>query len=254
EKGTGKELIQRGQAGNELLAYREYPNHPHFAEGPWHLTPDGRSTSSVAYPATVTAEESPIGWPNPHRAALRPQPPDPGARRVALVDSQGKDVRERASRAVGIADVVVPGAPAQDEAVRRLAVALVRSGVTSTVSRHDGDRYGVLHIDSNLPDFRVAIGSPAENQFAASVIEAAGDRYRAELDRQLDGQGWARVWIPQEDRAPDSAEAFPDLRGPLELPVLIVAGRDEAATTEAVEALVEDLDDAVITVQQPAEL
>ena len=332
EKGTGKELIQRGRAGNELLAYREYPNHPHFAEGPWHLTPDGRSTSSVAYPATVTTEESPIGrririegpfersrrtqeivlwdgigrvdcstrlddysgqdtlfrihypialeggrpvsevgnavvgrgfgFPNVDVAQVPFTLDNPAynwfglgsTARVALLDSQGKDVRERASRAVGIADVVVPGAPAQDEAVRRLAVALVRTGVTSTVSRHDGDRYGVLHIDSNLPDFRVAIGSPAENQFAASVIEAAGDRYRAELDRQLDGQGWARVWIPQEDRAPDSAEAFPDLRGPLDLPVLIVAGRDEAATTEAIEALVEDLDDAVITVQQPAEL
>src|SRR5439155_18740577 len=61
EKRTGKELIQAGKAANALVAYREYPNHPHFGEGPWHLTPDGRAESSEAGPATVLAEQSAVG-------------------------------------------------------------------------------------------------------------------------------------------------------------------------------------------------
>ena len=37
----------RARSANELRAYREYPNHPLFAEGPWHLTPDGRFASAT---------------------------------------------------------------------------------------------------------------------------------------------------------------------------------------------------------------
>ena len=38
DKRTGKEL-SAGEVGNELLAYGEYPTHPYYGEGPWHLTP-----------------------------------------------------------------------------------------------------------------------------------------------------------------------------------------------------------------------
>ncbi len=130
----------------------------------------------------------------------------------------------RASRAIGIAEVIVPDDPGQDDAVRRLVVALVRQGVTSTLSRHDGSRYGVLHIDSNLPDVRLAVGGPAENRFVAAVLEAADPGYRTELDRQLSGQGWARLWVPEDLAGRERSEPLPDLRGPRALPVLIVAG------------------------------
>jgi alpha-mannosidase len=50
-----------GEVANELRAYREYPNHPLFEEGPWHLTPDGRFTSATMYPVRSTVEASPIG-------------------------------------------------------------------------------------------------------------------------------------------------------------------------------------------------
>ena len=39
DKRTSKQLVQAGEVANELRVYREYPNHPLFAEGPWHLTP-----------------------------------------------------------------------------------------------------------------------------------------------------------------------------------------------------------------------
>jgi hypothetical protein len=173
--------------------------------------------------------------------------------RVALGEAGGSPADARASRAIGVAEVVTADDPAHDGAVRDLVVALVRSGVTSTVSRHDGHRYGVLHIDSNLPDVRIAIGGPSENTFVAAVLDAADAGYRAELDRQLGAQGWARVWVPQADDGAGT-EPIPDLRGPRALPVLVVAGADADATTAALAELAGDLDDSVITVDQPAEL
>jgi alpha-mannosidase len=332
EKRSGKQLIRDGQAANALVAYREYPNHPHFAEGPWHLTPDGRSDSSEVGEASVVVEESPIGrrirvdgpfqggsrrqeivlWDGVDRVDFRTRIDDyagqdtlfrlrfpialEGGRpvsevgnavigrgfgfpevdvavvpftldnpaynwfglgstaRVALVDERASGREPRASRAIGIAEVVELGLPEHDEAVRRLAVALVRKGVTSTVSRHDGHRYGILNIDSNLPDVRIAIGGPRENAFVAAVLDAAGKGYGAELDRQLKARGGARVWIPGAPQPANANDAYPDLRGVLDLPVLILAGADETATIEAIEALTADLDDATITVEQPADL
>jgi alpha-mannosidase len=49
---TGRELL-RGP-GNELRCYDEYPLHPQWGEGPWHLLPTGTSTGSVSEPATVS--------------------------------------------------------------------------------------------------------------------------------------------------------------------------------------------------------
>ena len=61
DKRSGKQLIRPGEVANELRSYREYPNHPLFAEGPWHLTPDGRFTSAIDFETEVTVEVSPIG-------------------------------------------------------------------------------------------------------------------------------------------------------------------------------------------------
>ena len=147
-----------------------------------------------------------------------------------------------ASSAIGIVELIVPDDPALDEDIRRLSIALVRKGVTSTVTRHDGDRYGVMHIDSNLPDVRIAIGGPSDNRFVAELLEASGSDYRDEFERQLSADGRARMWV---SAAPEARrqEAFPDLRGVRALPVLIVAGD--------VEALADDLEDAVVDVVQP---
>ena len=137
----------------------------------------------------------------------------------------------------------MPDDPSLDEDVRRLSIALVRKGVTSTVTRDDGDRYGVLHIDSNLPDVRIAIGGPSEDRFVAAVLEASESGYREELERQLSTGGQARVWVPAATSS-EPAQGFPDLRGVRDLPVLIVVG--------SLDSLIDDLDDAVISVtQQP---
>ncbi len=332
DKRSGKQLIRPGEVANELRSYREYPNHPLFAEGPWHLTPDGRFTSAIDFETEVTVEVSPIGqrirlhgpfessrreqeirlWTGIDRVELTtsihdydshdrlfrlrfPAAVEGGApvsetgnavigrpfgrpnvnvaevpftldhpaynwfalgatARIAL-GAPGAPVSEaRAARAIGVAEVVVPDDPRQDDAVRELVIALVRQGVTSTVSRHDGHRYGVLHIDSNLPDVRLAIGRADDNRFVAAVLDGADPGYRTEFDRQLTSGGRARLWVPEDGDAQRRAEPITDLRGARDLPVLIVAGVDADHMAAALDALVADLEDGVIAVDQPAEL
>ncbi|MFG2075747.1 glycoside hydrolase family 38 N-terminal domain-containing protein [Nonomuraea maritima] len=61
DKITGRELIRDGHVGNELRVYEEYPAHPDFGEGPWHLVPRGPVVGSADAPAEVLAETSPLG-------------------------------------------------------------------------------------------------------------------------------------------------------------------------------------------------
>jgi alpha-mannosidase len=60
---TGRELLQPGRVGNELLVYDEYSAHPRFHEGPWHLLPKGPAThGSARRPADgVRVQHSPLG-------------------------------------------------------------------------------------------------------------------------------------------------------------------------------------------------
>ncbi len=144
------------------------------------------------------------------------------------------------ARAVSVAEVVTPD-PDFDE--RALMVALVRAGVTATCSTAGRPRYGDLAVDSNLPDARIALGHPDENAFTAAVLTTSPE-HRAELDRQIGVTGAARVWVPAAE--PLAAEWVPgaDLRGIRALPVLIVVG--------GIDALVDDIADAEITVAQNA--
>jgi alpha-mannosidase len=57
-----RELLMAGRPGNELLLYAEYPQHPTFGEGPWHLLPTGPpQAASADSRASVRAESSPAG-------------------------------------------------------------------------------------------------------------------------------------------------------------------------------------------------
>lgn len=59
---SGRELIAKGRVGNELAVYEEYPQHPKFGEGPWHLVPKGPVEGSAAAPAeSVRAYRGPLG-------------------------------------------------------------------------------------------------------------------------------------------------------------------------------------------------
>ncbi|MFE0462408.1 NEW3 domain-containing protein [Kitasatospora sp. NPDC058965] len=56
-----RELIRTGQLGNELRLHQEYPQHPDFGEGPWHLVPSGPVTGSRERAAEVRRETGPLG-------------------------------------------------------------------------------------------------------------------------------------------------------------------------------------------------
>ncbi|MDT4988633.1 MAG: hypothetical protein QOI74_2727 [Micromonosporaceae bacterium] len=63
DKRVGRELLRPGRVGNELLVYEEYPAHPRFHEGPWHLLPKGPPVLGSAQRAatSVLVERSPLG-------------------------------------------------------------------------------------------------------------------------------------------------------------------------------------------------
>ncbi|WP_099249745.1 NEW3 domain-containing protein [Mycobacterium sp. shizuoka-1] len=154
------------------------------------------------------------------------------------------------ARAVSVAEVVVPNE--DTPSARDLMVALVRAGVTATCSGAGRPRYGHLAVDSNLPDTRIALGGPDDNAFTAAVLAAADHVYTAELHRQLSATGQARVWVPAARPLSQVWVPDADLREVLALPVLIVAGHWAGGLTDAVAAVVDDLDDAQIDVTQDA--
>ncbi|MFF3330891.1 NEW3 domain-containing protein [Streptomyces sp. NPDC002888] len=60
--GAGRELLRAGDVGNELVVQEEYPRHPRFGEGPWHLTPTGTTVArSRDVSADIDVEHSPAG-------------------------------------------------------------------------------------------------------------------------------------------------------------------------------------------------
>ncbi|MBV9022885.1 MAG: alpha-mannosidase [Streptomycetaceae bacterium] len=181
--------------------------------------------------------------------------------------------RVRASRAVSVAEVIVPARqrsrPLSDnsqlhrqaysidynDTARSLVTALVATGVTATTATDDGSRYGSLDVDSNLPDVRFSVGGPDENDFTAEVLAAAHPAYAAELDRQLQSGRTARLWVPAERPLAETWVPNADLRGPRALPVLIIAGHTPADTRAALHELATELRRAPrINVVQPAEL
>ncbi len=162
--------------------------------------------------------------------------------RVSLPDGDGGHQLQ----AIGVAEVVCP--PPLRAVARDLLVALARQGVTATCSVPAGPRYGYLELDSNLPDFRLSLGGPEENEFTASVLAAAGSEAADAFAAQAAG-GAVRLWLPAARSRADAFGPGADLRGPLDLPVLIVAGPDTAAEAGRV---IDDLADSVIEARPAA--
>ena len=175
--------------------------------------------------------------------------------RITLTGRAG----ERRSHAIGVAEVIAPADPATDgfaprdlgagagdgirQAVRDLMVALARQGVTATCSVPEGPRYGSAELDSNLPDVRIALGGPETNAFTAQVLAAAGPAAADDLAAQIAAKGSGRIWLPGARSRWETLAPGADVRGPGDLPVLVVAGTDLRA---AILAVAEDLADAQI--------
>jgi len=154
-----------------------------------------------------------------------------GLSSAVRVRFRGGDVR-----AVSVAEVVAP--PEADATtaalIRDLMSALARAGVTATCSAADSPRYGDLAVDSNLPDIRISVGGPTDNAFTAMVLGA--------------GASAALAWIPAAKPLRDVWVPGADLRDPGALAVLVVGA--DGHTDAAIAALIDDLADAEIVVDQ----
>ena len=155
--------------------------------------------------------------------------------RVALVAPGRPDVP---LQAIGVAEVITPSArqDAPFGPVRSLMVSLAGLGITATCSAGDGPRYGAVDVDSNLPDFRIALGGPDVNPFTAAVLAACDQGVADRLTKMLAEEGTARLWVPASRSRAEQFTPDADLRGPRDLPVLIVAGADLAAAVSQVRA------------------
>ncbi len=156
-------------------------------------------------------------------------------------------------RSVGVGELVTPPGDGGADWARDLLIALVQKGVTATCSEAGRNRYGALLGDSNLPDFRIAVGGPAENPFVEALFEGA-EGYRSELEGQLREQGWGRVLVPALRSLREVWKPDADLRGARLLPVIVVAGRDPEAMVKAVGELVSEVRSGRVRIEQPAAL
>jgi alpha-mannosidase len=158
--------------------------------------------------------------------------------RVSL-DTPGGEV----PAAIGVAEVITPDIVRNGDRglVRDLLVWLARTGVTATCSRATGPRYGAVDLDSNLPDFRIALGGPDQNAFTAEVLAACDPAVAKRLAALVADGGAARLWVPAS--RPRAAAVAPDadLRGPRDLPVLIVASAEPSELAKAIALLLSDV-------------
>src|SRR5580693_3729631 len=136
---------------------------------------------------------------------------------------------------VGVAEVVTPDVIGSGDRrlIRDLLVSLAAAGVTATCSRATGPRYGSVDVDSNLPDFRIALGGPAENAFTAEVLAAAEPPVAKQLAALVAEGTGARLWVPAARSRASAFAPDADLRGPRDLPVLIVAPAEAAELGKA---------------------
>ncbi|MGH9104263.1 MAG: NEW3 domain-containing protein [Acidimicrobiales bacterium] len=354
ERTSGFELLPEGEVANELVVYPEYPNHPRFGEGPWHLLHSGPPARSRSAPAAVWRQASVLGerlvvegrlaygaagpggrpeegvgyrqvvtlWHGCRRLELRTELhgwvgkdrlvrlrfpttligatpvsavgdavvargfalievdsaeapwtlDNPAAEWFGLSTTLVVEAVEVAGgagaggagaggsgaayhrRSVGVAEVVTATGASAAPWARELVVALVQKGVTATCSEAPANRYGALRGDSNLPDFRVAVGTPADNAFIGELLQHAGPIYRRFFEDQLERQGSARLLVPAARSLAEVWSPNADLRGARDLPVLVVAGAGPEATAAAVAGLVAEVVTGRVRVAQPAGL
>jgi alpha-mannosidase len=147
------------------------------------------------------------------------------------------------SVALGVAEVITPDTVLAESRplIKDLVVGLARAGVTATCTRPSGTRYGWLDLDSNLPDFRIALGGPSQNAFTAEVLAASDPAVAKRLAKLVADTGAARLWIPAAKARAAAFGPGADLRGPRDLPVLVVATADPGALEAAVRELERDL-------------
>ena len=137
--------------------------------------------------------------------------------------------------ALGVAEVITPDVVPDERRplVKDLVSGLAGAGVTATTSRASGPRYGSVDVDSNLPDFRIALGGPQENAFTSELLTASAPAVAKRLDALLADGSSARLWVPAGKSRAAAFAPSADLRGVRDLPVLIVAAAEPGDLDQA---------------------
>jgi alpha-mannosidase len=137
--------------------------------------------------------------------------------------------------ALGVAEVITPDVVPDERrpAIKDLVSWLAGAGVTATTSRASGPRYGSVDVDSNLPDFRVAVGGPEENAFTSELLTACDPAVAKRLDALLADGNSARLWVPAAQSRAAAFAPSADLRGVRDLPVLIIAAPEPGDLDQA---------------------
>ena len=141
--------------------------------------------------------------------------------------------------ALGVAEVITPDVVPDERRpiVKDLVSWLAGAGVTATTSRASGPRYGSVDVDSNLPDFRIALGGPEENAFTSELLTACDPAVAKRLDALLADGNSARLWVPAAQSRAAAFAPSADLRGVRDLPVLIVAAAEPGDLDQALAEL-----------------
>jgi alpha-mannosidase len=242
--GVAEVILPDAPAGTDrgvnvgLVSTEGHQSHSHSGSAPEGSRAGAEAEGSRA---SAKAEGSRAGA---KAEGLRASAKAEGSRAGAKAEGSRASAEAEGSRASAKAEGSRASAKAEGlrAGVRGLVAALAAAGVTATCSRAGGPRYGALDLDSNLPDFRIAIGGPDVNPWTARLLAGLGLAGLGTVTR-LAAPGGARVWVPAARLRAEVFTASADVRGDRDLPVLIVSGPDPAA---AVADLTADLADAVI--------
>ncbi|GAA3240142.1 glycoside hydrolase family 38 C-terminal domain-containing protein [Dactylosporangium siamense] len=187
---TGRELLQPGRVGNELLVYDEYPAHPRFHEGPWHLLPKGPAThGSARGPAgSVRVEHSPLG----ERITVTGGT-GPLRHTQTLTLWHGGDRLELTTR--------VDDFTGEDHLVRLCWPAAVAGGlpVSEVGNAVVGRGFGLIDVDAEQAPW--TLDNPAQHWFAVSSTARVDVHDLAGTRRHTRAFGIAEIIAEDADRA-----------------------------------------------------
>ncbi len=132
---------------------------------------------------------------------------------LVLKGTAGIGGEEICALSAGMAEIVVPEgrSMAPGEAVDELLRALSSIGVSATLTWPRYRRFGDIAWDSNVPDFRIVVGGPEENEFTKDILEALGPEVQAELRDWIERHAWAVALLPRVQ-----------LGLPAEIPIVLV--------------------------------
>src|SRR6201986_4636590 len=94
----------------------------------------------------------------------------------------------------------------------------------------------------------MAVGGRAATDSPAPAVTAAGNGYAKELASRAEAGGPVRLWLPAAKPRAETHVPSADLRGPADLPVLVVTGPGPDGLAAAISELAGDLADAEVDV------